>query len=49
MKNSSDTAKNIRIISTDNKEYRDFCKEKATRNRVNSKETIPDKKMYIGK
>ena len=49
MKNSSDTAKNIRIISTDNKEYRDFCKEKATRNRVNSKETIPDKKMYVGK
>jgi hypothetical protein len=49
MKNLSDTAKNIRIISTDNKEYREFCKAKTALNRVNSKETNPDKKMYVGK
>jgi len=49
MQHSSNNIKNVRLIDSSNKEYRAFCKDKIIQKNTNSKEKIPDKKMFVGR
>jgi hypothetical protein len=49
MKNITSSFKNIRLIPQNNKEYQKYCFNKKQEKKINKGETVPDKKMYVGK